>query len=46
MFLGGYLVAVTSYGYTDNCRYLGGYQRIDIPVVQKWLVTMGTPQTR
>ncbi|MER7501338.1 trypsin-like serine protease [Nonomuraea pusilla] len=37
VFLKGYLVAVTSYGYTDNCRYLGGYQRIDIPVVQDWL---------
>jgi hypothetical protein len=36
-FLGGYLVTVTSYGYTDNCRYLGGYQRVDIPVVQNWL---------
>jgi hypothetical protein len=30
VFLNGYLVAVTSYGYTDNCRYLGGYQRLDI----------------
>jgi hypothetical protein len=37
VFLNGYLVAVTSYGYTDNCRYLGGYQRVDIPVVQNWL---------
>ena len=37
VFLNGYLVAVTSYGYTDNCRYLGGYQRVDIPVVQDWL---------
>ena len=39
VFLNGYLVAVTSYGYTDNCRYLGGYQRVDIPVVQDWLDT-------
>ncbi|MFU8872939.1 S1 family peptidase [Micromonospora sp. SL4-19] len=39
-FLNGYLVAVTSYGYTDNCRYLGGYQRVDIPVVQNWLSTI------
>lgn len=39
VFLNGYLVAVTSYGYTDNCRYLGGYQRVDIPVVQDWLAT-------
>jgi hypothetical protein len=37
VFLNGYLVAVTSYGYTENCRYLGGYQRVDIPVVQDWL---------
>ncbi len=37
VFLNGYLVAVTSYGYTANCRYLGGYQRVDIPVVQDWL---------
>lgn len=36
-FLNGYLVADTSYGYTNNCRYLGGYQRIDIPVVRTWL---------
>lgn len=39
VFVGGHLVAVTSYGYTDNCRYLGGYQRVDIPVVQDWLAT-------
>jgi secreted trypsin-like serine protease len=37
VFLDGYLVAVTSYGYTGNCRYLGGYQRVDISVVQDWL---------
>jgi hypothetical protein len=36
-FLNGYLVTVTSYGYTSNCRYLGGYQRVEIPVVQSWL---------
>ncbi len=40
-FLNGELVAVTSYGYTSNCRYLGGYQRVDIPVVQDWLATFG-----
>jgi secreted trypsin-like serine protease len=34
---GGYVVGDTSYGYTSNCRYLGGYQRIDIPVVRSWL---------
>ncbi|MHA7264226.1 trypsin-like serine protease [Arthrobacter sp. TMN-37] len=37
VFHDGYLVAVTSYTYTANCRYLGGYQRVDIPVVQDWL---------
>jgi hypothetical protein len=40
VFLGGYLVAVTSYGYTQNCRYLGGYQRVDIPVIQDWFATV------
>jgi hypothetical protein len=43
VFLNGYLVAVTSYGYTQNCRYLGGYQRVDIPVVQGWLASVGAP---
>ncbi|WP_020388451.1 trypsin-like serine protease [Kribbella catacumbae] len=38
---GGYVVTVTSYGYTANCRYLDGLQRIDIPVVQNWLKTFG-----
>lgn len=36
-FLDGNLVTVTSYGLTQNCRYIGGYQRVDIPVVQAWL---------
>lgn len=40
-FRGGYQVTVTSYGYTSNCRYLDGLQRIDIPVVQNWLATYG-----
>jgi hypothetical protein len=35
---GGFVVADTSYGYTSNCRYLGGYQRVDIPVVRDWLL--------
>jgi hypothetical protein len=35
---GGYVVGDTSYGYTNNCRYLGGYQRVDIPVVRSWLM--------
>ncbi|WGX95424.1 trypsin-like serine protease [Nocardioides sp. L-11A] len=37
LWLGDAVVAVTSYGYTENCRYLDGYQRIDIPVVADWL---------
>ncbi len=37
VFLGGKIVAVTSYGYTNNCRYLGGYQRVDIVEAQSWL---------
>ena len=41
VFLDGEIVAVTSYGYTQNCRYLGGYQRVDIAVVQEWLATFG-----
>jgi hypothetical protein len=38
---GGYVVTVTSYGYTANCRYLDGLQRIDIKIVQDWLKTYG-----
>jgi Trypsin len=34
----GFVVADTSYGFTANCRYLGGYQRVDIPVVRNWLL--------
>jgi hypothetical protein len=33
----GFVVADTSYGFTSNCRYLGGYQRVDIPIVRNWL---------
>lgn len=40
-FHGGFVVTVTSYGYTSNCRYLDGLQRVDIPVVQTWLATFG-----
>ena len=39
--LGGKVVGVTSYAYTGNCRYLGGYQRVDIAVVQSWLDRFG-----
>jgi len=33
----GLVVTVTSYGYTQNCRYLDGLQRVDIPSVADWL---------
>ena len=39
--LDGRIVGVTSYGYTSNCRYLGGYQRVDIAASQDWLATFG-----
>lgn len=39
-FHGGYVVGDTSYGYTSNCRYLGGYQRVDIEIVRDWLTCM------
>jgi hypothetical protein len=41
VFLNGEIVAVTSYGYTSNCRYLGGYQRVDIAAAQDWLADFG-----
>jgi hypothetical protein len=34
----GYVVGDTSYGLTNNCRYLGGYQRVDIPIVRNWIL--------
>jgi secreted trypsin-like serine protease len=37
VFHDGYLVAVTSYGFNTICRYIDGYQRTDIDVVQNWL---------
>ena len=40
-FLNGYVVTVTSYAYTSNCRYLGGYQRVDIDAAQDWLAKFG-----
>jgi hypothetical protein len=42
-FHGGYQVAVDSYVLTTNCRYLAGYQRLDIPEVQEWLTTFEVP---
>ncbi|RYP81693.1 trypsin-like serine protease [Nocardioides guangzhouensis] len=41
LFLGDQIVGVTSYGYTSNCRYLDGYQRVDITVARDWLATFG-----
>jgi hypothetical protein len=37
LFLDGEIVGVTSYGYTSNCRYIDGYQRVDIEIAQEWL---------
>jgi hypothetical protein len=37
LLLDGEIVAVVSYGYTSNCRYIGGYQRVDIQIAQDWL---------
>jgi len=42
LLLDGVIVGVTSYGYTSNCRYIDGYQRVDIAVVQDWLATFTT----
>jgi secreted trypsin-like serine protease len=36
--LDGFVVGDTSYGLTLNCRYIGGYQRVDIPLVRNWLL--------
>lgn len=41
LWLDGAVVGVTSYGYTSNCRYIDGYQRVDIPVVAEWLDGFG-----
>lgn len=40
VFLDGYLVAVSSYGFNTICRYIDGYQRTDVGVVQDWLATV------
>jgi len=37
IFHDGLIVGVTSYGYTKNCRYLAGFQRVDIAGVQSWV---------
>lgn len=43
MLLDGEIVGVTSYGSTSTstCRYVDGYQRVDIRVVQDWLAAFG-----
>jgi hypothetical protein len=41
LFLGDEIVGVTSYGYTSNCRYIDGYQRVDITGVADWLAGFG-----
>ena len=41
VFYQGQVVAVTSYSNTDNCRYISGYQRVDISAARDWLATFG-----
>ncbi|MFC5729566.1 MULTISPECIES: S1 family peptidase [Nocardioides] len=41
LILDGEIVGVTSYGYTSNCRYIDGYQRVDIEGVAEWLEQFG-----
>lgn len=41
VFYQGAIVGVTSYGLTSNCRYIDGYQRVDIPAAQSWLAGFG-----
>jgi hypothetical protein len=41
VFLDGDIVGVTSYGLTSNCRYIGGYQRVDIAASLDWLAEFG-----
>lgn len=41
LLLDGQIVGVTSYGYTSNCRYLDGYQRVEITGVESWLAGFG-----
>ena len=41
LFLNGKVVAVTSYGYTDNCRYIDGFQRVDVANALAWLAGFG-----
>lgn len=41
LLLDGQIVAVTSYGYNEKCLGAGGYQRVDIAVVEDWLDKFG-----
>jgi hypothetical protein len=41
VFYQGEVVAVSSYVYTQNCRYVLGFQRVDITEAQDWLATFG-----
>jgi len=40
LFLDGYVVGVTSYGYTANCRYIDGFQRVDLAIAQEWIAAV------
>jgi len=39
LLLNGFLVGDTSYGFNDQCRYIDGYQRVDVPVVRNWVLS-------
>lgn len=41
VFMGDVIVGVTSYGLTEVCRGVGGYQRVDIAESQNWLAGFG-----
>lgn len=41
VFNGDEIVGVTSYGLTEVCRGVGGYQRVDIAASQNWLAGFG-----
>lgn len=41
VFLDGVIVGVTSYGMTEVCRGIGGYQRVDIAASQDFLAVFG-----
>ncbi|MFV0460926.1 MAG: trypsin-like serine protease [Actinomycetales bacterium] len=41
--LDGEVVGVISFGYTENCRYIDGIQRVDTLETRQWLAGYGIP---